>query len=175
MNDKKLLRREMINIRANIHDKEAKSKQIINKIIKLDIYQKSKVVALYKSLDMEVNLDFLIDFSINNGKIVLLPKVIDNDILFIKYNKGDLLEKSKFKVLEPINNNQYNGVIPLVIVPGLAFDNNNNRLGYGKGYYDRFLKNKSIYKIGVCFKEQLINNVITSLDDVKMDLILTDD
>ena len=175
MNDKMILRREMLKVRKKILDKEEKSKRIVDKIISLDIYKKSNVVALYKSLSSEVNLDYLIEYSLNKGKIVLLPKVTGDNIIFLKYTKGDLLEKSSFNVLEPtINNNQYNEDIPLVIVPGLAFDKDNNRLGYGKGYYDRFLVNKNIYKIGVCFKEQLINNVITSSNDVKMDLVLTD-
>ena len=54
------------------------------------------------------------------------------------------------------------------------FDNQNNRLGYGGGYYDKYLQNKNLYKIGICFKEFLIDKLVVSKHDVKMNLIITD-
>jgi 5-formyltetrahydrofolate cyclo-ligase len=176
MDGKKELRNKMIILRKNILNKETKSERIVNKIMKLDVYQKASVIAIYKSMKNEVNMDLLIKHSLNNGKIVLLPRVVGNDIIFFKYYFDDFLEKSNFNVLEPIFNKKtiYDKEIHLAVVPGLAFDKENNRLGYGKGFYDRFLANKAICKIGVCFKEQLMDNIPTSSNDIKMDLILTD-
>ena len=59
------------------------------------------------------------------------------------------------------------------IVPGICFDKNGYRIGYGKGYYDKYLSNKSIYKIGICFKECLIDNMPHDLYDIKVDLIVS--
>ena len=176
MDKKQELRIKMILLRKNIIGKKIKSKRIVNEIMKLDVYQKASVIAIYKSMNDEVNMDRLIKYSLDNGKIVLLPRVVGNDIIFFKYHFGDLLEKSHFNVLEPIFNKKtiYDKEIHLAVVPGLAFDKENNRLGYGKGFYDRFLANKAICKIGVCFKEQLMDNIPTSSNDIKMDLILTD-
>ncbi len=174
--DKDYLRKKMIKLRRNILNKDVKSNIIVNKIINLDIYKNSKVIALYKSLDNQVNLDYLIKYSQYCGKIVLLPKVVGNKLLFIKYHLGDKLEKSYFKVLEPSSykENIYRDKIDLIIIPGLSFDKDSNRLGYGKGYYDRFLKKKNIYKIGVCYFEQLIDYVPINNNDIKMDLVINE-
>ena len=61
-----------------------------------------------------------------------------------------------------------------VIVPGVIFDSNNNRMGFGKGYYDRFLKDKKCYKIGICFKEQITDNLPIDDYDIKMDEVVVD-
>lgn len=172
--DKQTLRKEYLEIRKNILDKDIKSKLIFNKIVNTIEYRQCKTIALYKSLDSEVNTDELIDYSLSVGKIVLLPKVINNDLVFYKITKETILIKSAFGVYEPIEENNYNGNIDLIIVPGVCFDKNNNRLGFGKGYYDRYLSNNSIKKIGICFKEQLLDNIPTDINDMKMDLIITD-
>ena len=175
-NDKKLLRTRMIEIRKKIKDKNKKSKRIVDKIIHLEVYKQAIVICLYKSLVNEVQIDSLIDYSLKCGKIVLLPKVVDNNLIFLEYHQNDQLEKSDFRVLEPVldSKRDYQGKIDLVIVPGLAFDKRNHRIGYGKGYYDCFMKNKDFYKIGICYNEQLIDNVPVNYDDVILDLVITD-
>lgn len=175
--EKDILRKKMIEIRRDILDKETKSNQIIKNIIKLDIYKNAKVVGLYKSLSNEVMMDELIYYTLSLGKIVLLPKVCGNELYFFKYKKGDVLEKSDFNVLEPLNieNNQYCGNIDLLIVPGLCFDNDGNRLGYGKGFYDNYLKNNNItYKIGVCFNKQFVEKVPINENDISLDMVITE-
>ena len=177
--DKQTLRKEYLQIRNNIQDKEIKSKIIINKLTQSKEYQQANVIGLYKSLKTEVNTDDLITYSLNIGKKVLLPKTIDNNLAFyqIKSLKEELI-KSKFGVLEPkANSDNYvdKTDIDLIIVPGVCFDKAKNRLGFGKGYYDHFLANTSIKKIGICFDEQVSNNNIkTNSNDIKMDLIITD-
>lgn len=173
MIDKSALRKEMLTLRKNIPDKEKISTTIVNKIINLDIYNRAKVIALYKSMIDEVNTEYLVNYSLNSGKIVLLPRVVEDKLFFSIVGKDTLYRKSSFGILEPITSDFYKDKIDLIIVPGLAFDKENNRLGYGKGYYDRFLHNKDIYKIGVCFYEQVIDNVPYNNRDVKMDLIIT--
>ena len=174
--NKRVLRMNLIAARKKIHDKHNKSMVIINKIIKMDKYLNSNVIALYNSLKDEVNLDYLINYSLNCGKTVLLPRVVDNNLVFIKIDSSTKYEKSNFNVLEPLYDKEkvYNDIIGLIIVPGVGFDIENNRIGYGKGYYDRFLLNKDIYKVGVCFDEQLINNIVVDNNDIKMNIVLTD-
>ncbi len=173
--DKKLLRKELISIRKDIPFKDEKSMIIMEKIISLDVFKKARVIALYKSLLYEVNTDYLINYAQDCGKIILLPRVVSEQMFFIIYHKNDILEENSFHVFEPLynENNIYYGDIDLIIVPGVGFDINNNRLGYGRAYYDRFLKDKNIFKMGICFREQLIETIPFDTHDIKMDVVIT--
>ena len=166
------LRKVMLKKREGILDKERKSNNITNKIINLNIYQKAKVIALYKSMNNEVNTSRLINISLESKK-VLLPKIIDNKMVFIEVNENTKYFKSSFGVMEPIGKIYY-GNIDLIIVPGVSFDEENNRLGFGMGYYDKYLSNKDIYKIGICFDKQIVDVLPCELHDVKMDLVITE-
>ena len=174
--DKQTIRSLYLEVRNNIQDKEIKSKKITKKIIETNEYKKAKVIALYKNLKSEVSTDELINYSLRIGKIVVLPKVTDNNLIFYKINKDTNFIKSNFGVLEPDNNNYISKEdIDLVITPGICFDKYKNRVGFGKGYYDRFLEGTNLKTIGICFQEQITNDVIeTTYNDIKMDLIITD-
>ena len=175
--NKQTLRKEYLEIRKNIYNKELKSNIIFNKIINTKEYQNAHTIALYKNLKSEVNTDKLIDYSLNIGKEIVLPKVENNDLTFYKIDKQTIFIKSNFGVFEPIvdkTNYLAKEKISLIIVPGICFDQRGNRLGFGKGYYDRFLTNMKTTKIGICYKEQLLDSIPIDSNDVKMDLIITD-
>ena len=175
MVEKDEIRKKMLLIRRNILKKQELSKIICNKIIKLDIYQRSQVIALYKAMNDEVDIDYLIKYSLENKKTILLPRVCDDKLVFYKIDYNTKYVRSHFGVLEPIDDaNIYLGPIDLIICPGVSFDIYNHRLGYGKGYYDRFLKDKNIYKIGVSFSEQIVPLLPSNNLDIKMDLVITD-
>lgn len=169
--NKEQLRKIMIKKRKTIINKKELSTIIVNKLLSLDIYKKSRVVAIYNSMKDEVDTSYLIKEAIKE-KIILLPKVTGNKIVFIKINKWTKYLKSDFGVLEPIGD-IYNDIIDLIIVPGLGFDNKLNRLGFGMGYYDKFLSQEDIYKIGLCFDEQIVDSIPTESHDIKMDMIIT--
>lgn len=124
------------------------------------------VIMLYNSIDNEVDVSFLTD----KNKTILYPRVEGDMIVAVK-PEGFL--KGSFGINEPVGE-AYNGKIDAVIVPMCAFDNNLNRLGFGKGYYDRFLKNLECTKIGVAFFCQKTDNITTKNTDVKMDIIVTE-
>ena len=97
---------------------------------------------------------------------------------FYKWNYKEILTVNKFGILEPLKNGK-NVVPQVMILPLLSFDNNKNRLGYGKGYYDKFLnkyikKNRNIITIGVAFSFQKYHKLPTSKFDVKLNFILTE-
>ena len=169
--NKEELRKLIKEKRKNILNKKELSTVIVNNLMNLDIYKKARVVALYNSLKDEVDTTYLISESLKK-KIVLLPKIINNEMVFIMINNNTLYEKSKIGVMEPMGN-IYDGIIDLIIVPGLAFDNYLNRLGFGMGYYDKYLSNHDIYKIGICFDEQIVDVVPVNELDIKMDMIIT--
>ena len=151
------IRKRMLLIRKNILGKKEKSTKIVEKIINLDLYKNAKVIAIYNSLPNEVDTSYLIKCSLGN-KIVLLPKVINDKMIFIRVDKNTIYKKSAFKIYEPIGD-EYLEKPNLIIVPGIAFDKSLNRLGYGKGYYDKYLGNNNVYKIGVCFENQIIDRL----------------
>ena len=174
--NKSELRKKYIEIRKNIKDKEEKSKEIFNRIISLNEFKKSKVIALYYSLKSEVDTILLIDYCLNNNKTVLLPKVIGEDMIFIKIESLNNLKKSNFGVMEPQNGIEYNKEeIDLVIVPGICFDKKFNRIGFGKGYYDRFLNGFRGITIGICFSDQISEVEIESeKTDVQLQYIVSE-
>ena len=172
--DKNLLREKYLDIRKNIEDKKEKSNKIALKVIKDKDFISSKVIGIYKSMDMEVDTSQIIINATMNGKIVALPRVEENELVFYKYNIHTKLIKSEFGVLEPepIEKNKIaKKKLDLVIVPGVCFDKQGNRIGFGKGFYDRFLNDTNIKKIGICFEEQIADSIETTENDVKMDKI----
>lgn len=184
MNDinlqKQKIREKYIFIRSKIENRENRSIIITNKIIESKEYKSAKVVALYKSLKSEVDTINLTENSLKTGKIVALPKVYNNSLNFYKINSSnEKLVKSNFGIKEP-EGNSLNFIdknkIDLIIVPGLAFDKENNRLGFGKGYYDRYLKDFKGTSIGICFSEQLLDKSLlpTNENDVKVKMVITD-
>ena len=178
MEDKKVLREKYIKIRNDIEDKLEKSGLIFNKIISLSEYKNANIIGLYNSIGSEVNTSEMIEYFISDDKIVCLPRVFGDDLKFYRiYSLNDKFEKSKFNVLEPIiDSNNYIDVdkIDLLLVPGVCFDVYKNRLGYGKGYYDRYLENADVMKIGICYEEQIISKLPVSNNDVRLDKVITD-
>ena len=172
--EKAEFRKNISKILPTIVNKENKSIIIEDKL--LPICLKYNNIALYAAMDNEVNLDNLIKELLNRNIVVSLPKIIDDKIVFIRISSmDDLAITNKFNIREPINNAITNkNDIELFICPGLAFDKSNNRLGHGKGYYDKYLKDTNAYKIGVAFKEQLFILLPTDENDIKMDLVITD-
>ncbi len=167
-------------VREKVEKKELKSKEIIKKILELEEYKKAETIAIYKNFSSEVSTTELIKLSLENNKIVCLPKIKNGQIEFYKVSSVENdLAKNKFGIEEPIEDKENlidRADINLMIVPGLCFDMENNRLGFGKGYYDKYLENTEIYKIGICFDEQILKNKIIPVtsNDIKMNKIITD-
>ena len=166
------IRKNLLEERKKIKNKDVLSKKITANLIKLDIYNKANIIALYNSLPDEVDTSYLINKYLDK-KTILLPRIIDNKIDFIKINKDSKYNKSKLGVLEPIGK-VYHGNIDLIIVPGVAFDKKLNRLGFGMGYYDKYLENKDIYKIGLAYGKQIVNLLPYDNFDIKMNMIITE-
>lgn len=134
-------------------------------------------VLMYYSLPDEVNTHQYIDQLVRQGKEVLLPKVVDDEHMVLrKYTGATDLKKGAFNIMEPIGTvfpeEQY-AKIEVGIIPGMSFDALCNRLGRGKGYYDRFLeKVPNMYKIGICFDFQKEGIIPTQESDIKMDEVI---
>jgi len=132
-------------------------------------YKQAKNIMLFYPLKDEVNLLALLE---DKTKNFYLPKIDGKNLLCCPYKKGDELCSSCFKTLEPKTEPCDKNSIDLVIVPALCCDKNNYRLGYGGGFYDRFLKDYK-GKTAVCLpKELIVETVYPEAHDVKIDLII---
>jgi 5-formyltetrahydrofolate cyclo-ligase len=155
-------------------DLSAKSEEVFSVLEITGVFQQAKYILIYNSLSDEVSTAaFLSKWA--KEKEFYLPVVSNNDLVVRKYEANGNYTTSALGVKEPVGENIINcNKIDLVIVPGIAFDRKMNRLGRGKGYYDRFLSTLKATKIGVCFDFQLLDNIPTDAHDVKMDMIVSE-
>ncbi len=174
--NKSVLRKKYLEIRKNITDKDIKSNEIFNRLIQLEEFNNANVIAFYYPLRSEVNTLRMIKYSLENNKTVLLPKVIGEYMVFYKINSFNNLKKSNFGIMEPEGGIIFDkNSIDLIVLPGVCFDRNLNRIGFGKGYYDRYLEGYIGQTIGLCFEEQISEEEIqTSENDIKLKYIITE-
>jgi 5-formyltetrahydrofolate cyclo-ligase len=150
-----------------------KSHKIFQQIEALPQFLNAQTVLLYHSIDGEVYThDFLNKWY--NKKSILLPVVKGNNLDLARFTGIESIRVTPpFGIHEPIN---FITVplqkVDIAIVPGVAFDEDGNRLGRGKGYYDRLFAESKTYKIGICFDFQLVKSVPTQSHDVTMDKIV---
>lgn len=144
-----------------------------------------QVVFAYYSLPDEVCTHQLVDDLLAEGKTVFLPKVVSEESMeWSVYTGPQDLQEGDLRIMEPAGNHgdcffceqeakQLNGSVPVILVPGMAFDAKGHRLGRGRGYYDRFLAAyPHIYKIGVCFDFQKVEEVPTDDFDIAVDEVI---
>ncbi len=171
---KEEIRKKYLNIRKNIINREAKDLIIYNKVINNPKVIESQTILIYVSFNNEVDTLKLIKYFLKT-KLVAVPKVEDNLINFYYINSLDDLKIGKYHILEPITTKK--AIInskTIAITPGICFSYNKERIGYGKGYYDRFYHKYHLYKIGLCYQECLINHINSTNYDIKMDEVISD-
>ena len=134
-----------------------------------------EVILLYSALPDEVPTQALMDELVEQGKTVLLPRVIsETEMELRRYTGPQDLQEGAYGIMEPTGElfTDYK-TIGVAIIPGMAFDTEGHRLGRGKGYYDRFLSRVPyIYKIGLCFSWQIVDSVPCDDYDIKMDEVI---
>lgn len=174
---KKQLRDEVKRLKADYTSVQLNniSKRVINLLSYEPVWAKSEVILLYHSLPDEVNTHDFIKICAHS-KDVILPVVVGDILELRRYTGEHDLKKGAFNILEPCGElfTDYE-LIDFVLVPGVAFDRRGNRLGRGKGYYDKLLPNIGAYKMGICFPFQYYSELIipTEKTDVAMDKVLT--
>lgn len=169
------IRKKYIEIRKNIKNKKEKSEKIINTLLSSEFYKNSVGVMIYISTDDEVNTRPLIDKIIADGKMLFAPKCIENhEMEAVRFfNESDLVP-DKFGILAPKECKVCTTCCyDLIIVPGVAFNENLHRIGYGGGYYDRFLNNTDNVTCGLFFDEQRAEFSAEN-HDMPLDYIITD-
>ena len=152
---------------------------LINLVLKK--YKKKKInLSIYYPSFFEVNILQLFELSFANNIKTFLPVVKKNNLMnFYQWKNKDTLQINKHGMLEPVL--QLNETIPnIMLVPLLAYDNKKNRLGYGKGFYDKYLQKyfqryKNILTIGIAFSFQKHHKLPVTYNDIKLNYILTEE
>jgi 5-formyltetrahydrofolate cyclo-ligase len=171
MMDKAALRARMRMVRDMVDDHLMRSVQLWAKVAELDAYQRAGSVMAFVGFNGEPDTDPLFARLAVEGKRLLLPRVEASGI--VAADGSSPLVASKFGVHEPTGPAVDLGEIDLVIVPGLAFTEEGDRLGYGQGYYDRFLPTVPVSSIGVCFTEQLVDEMPLTTHDVRVGTVVS--
>ena len=173
---KKNLRNKMLIKRAKI-DTTFKQEydlwicQQLEQIISKNNY---KTIHAYLPMGKEIDISPLLENLLAKGITIITPKTLpkrklENRVLTSLTD----IEKGVYGTTHPSNPEEYKGTFDLIIIPGLAFDENNYRLGYGGGYYDNFIVNHpNAYKLGIFYPEQKVEEVPTEAHDRKLDRIL---
>ena len=162
--------RKYVKIIRRTLDIDSISNDIVKSIRELPEYKQAQNVMIYYPLQSEINLLPLLD----DNKNFFLPKVHGEKLMTCPYKKGDDLKLSEFKTMEPRSMPSDKRLLDIVFIPALCADKNNYRLGYGKGFYDRYLKGLSAVKIvpvASCF---LLEELPHDRHDEKVDIVITE-
>jgi 5-formyltetrahydrofolate cyclo-ligase len=175
MEEKKVLRKEMTAFRAemNVAEKEKYDSNICRRIEQLIAERQINVVHTYLPMGTEINITPLIQKMLDAGITVVTPKALkQRQMQNLVLHSLSELEAGIYGTQHPANSTEYTGDFDLFIIPGLAFDNNRYRLGYGSGYYDTFLHTQpNAYKLGICYPFQVIDKVPTEPHDIQLDAL----
>lgn len=172
--EKNELRKKYKLIRKEIIERELKNKLIFDSLISNNKIQNCNNILSYISFNDEIDTINFLKYFINK-KNIYVPKISKCYMEFYKLIDFINLKPNSFNILEPTNNETIKDFTNSVcITPGIIFDIYGNRIGYGKGYYDKFFNDHNVYKIGVCYDECLYNDLIdTYTSDCKVDEIIT--
>jgi len=173
-NDKFSLRKQCRIIRRNISGKAEKDMAVEKKLLKE--IQKYDTVLCYMSTDSEINTGGIIKFLSNHNITVAVPRICGDYMEFVKIGAASIFTVSKYGIQEPINGDTAiltdNSVC---IVPGFAFTEKGERLGYGGGYYDRFLSQNCIRTVGLAYEELIFPEIPCEPHDIKVEKIITEE
>ncbi len=181
---KKELRKQILQCRKEIPvDMRAeKSKRIVDHLLQSSLYQEARFVFSFVPFGDEVNIRPVLEQAVQVGKRLAIPKTLSSprELVLYPFEGWDQLIAGVYGILEP---DPEKGTvvdpadIDLILMPGVAFDRQGGRLGYGGGYYDRFLASLPQLPplLAPCFTEQMVEQVPTEGHDIQVDMLITDE
>ena len=179
MHQKTLLRKKYLNLRKkNYYNIDKEFFLPLLQLIRLKIKKKFIKLALYYPSNFELDVLKYLELKNIFTQDILLPAVDKNNLMnFFSWKKKETLFVNEFGILEPAKSQSK--VPDVILIPMIAFDKDKYRLGYGKGFYDRYLNKylkqfKNILTVGVAFSFQRHHKLPISRNDVKLDFIITE-
>jgi 5-formyltetrahydrofolate cyclo-ligase len=176
------LRKRILEIRKNLSETEVreKSDQIKKQLYAITPFAEAQTILFYVSYDNEVSTHEIIKGCLSQGKKVVVPisQIQTQSLLLSELHHWEDLEPGSYNILEP-KKHAVKEVdierVDLIFVPGVAFDKTGRRIGHGKGYYDRLLRESShALSIGLAFEFQIVDRVPTEEHDISVNIIVTE-
>jgi len=185
METKAEIRKRILEVRKGLSDEEAatKSEAIVQKVVKTPEYKEADNILLYADYCREVMTRGIFEDALLHRKRIYFPKVdkMTNTMEFYQIISLCQLERGYMDILEPREDIKMRYKFQpredtLAVLPGVAFDTSGYRLGYGKGFYDKFLANRrQISTMALAFSCQIIDEIPRDVHDIKMDKIVTEE
>ena len=177
--EKEALRKKYLSVRSEKQNKSLADKRISEFVLESEWYKSCDTVLCFVGTDSEVSTDAIIDFALKDGKKVAVPRCLDKygNMSFHYIESLSQLEVGFFSIPEPPQTNPIyaQSERSLCLLPGICFDLTGGRLGYGKGYYDRFLDSFCGTTVGLCYEECLCRVLPQEDTDKKVKYIVTDE
>jgi 5-formyltetrahydrofolate cyclo-ligase len=174
---KKALRREMKQKRQmlDLAQRISASQMIASHLNELVPIQKARTIMGYAAIQNEADMIPFLEAQQQLGKTILLPRVQADQLVAVEWQGWEKTGVSPFGIREPLGEVYPLADIDVVLVPGLAFDGRGYRLGYGRGFYDRFLPElrPDAFKCGICYEFQVVDSVLPHEADIPMHWIVT--
>ena len=178
MKNKKELRKEILDIRSSLTGDDVKrhSETICSRLTDTQQYRRAENVCLYMPIRNEVDVTLIMERARADGKTVWLPRVRDGLMHFHLYDEETALVGGAFGIQEPDSESVLApGCETLVVMPGAVFSENRDRIGYGGGYYDRFLeKYGECMTAAVCYDFQIMAEIPAEEHDIRPELIVSE-
>lgn len=176
--DKKALRREISAKKRAMSNEEIvqASDRLAQKLFKTDVYRQTSSIYGYLSYNQEVRTEAILQRALRDGKRVAVPKVFGDEMKFLWLEDLSQVAPGTFNIPEPIANDpEADDGNALILMPGLAFDPDGHRLGYGGGFYDRYLAGHPDHKlVALCYGFQMLDQLETEAHDIPVDLVIAD-
>jgi 5-formyltetrahydrofolate cyclo-ligase len=151
------------------------SQQIHKKLRKSQIFREAKKIGAYYPIGSEVLTQDIMQEILSVGKELFLPKVVGSEIEFRKITDFSCLEKENYDIMEPKEDCPVDNNLDLILVPTIGVSQDGVRLGYGFGFFDKFLSKNKIETISLVYEKQVIKKIPHSDHDIIMNWILTED
>lgn len=179
--DKNSLRKYEKSRRKNLSSIEKKriDKIICENLLASDAFKQAEIIFAFSPLEIEIDITSVLEASLREKKLAL-PKCYSKNkkMAFYLIKSLSELKISEYNILEPLEDKD-NEIMPnentLIIVPGLVFSKNGERVGFGVGYYDRYLADNKAKTISICYEKSIVDRIETNIYDIRIDEIITED
>ncbi len=151
------------------------SEKMQKKLKKINAFRNAQKIGAYYPIGSEILTQDIIQELLSNGKEVFLPKVIGDNIEFRKILDFSSLEKDSFDIMEPKDDCKTDNNLEVILVPTVGISPDGVRLGYGHGFYDRFLAKNKTTTISLTLEKQIVKNIPRAEHDMIIDWIVTED
>ena len=150
------------------------AEKILSKVIKTKVISEAESIACYYSIGSEVQTVELITRLLEEKKSVSLPRISSNAMSFRIIDDLSKLDKGEFDIPEPKDNAPIQEKHDVILVPCVGLDGEGNRIGYGQGFYDKYLEGNNAIKIALSYSKQIVKSIPVTDEDIKMDWIITE-